>query len=69
MGSANVVANGGGVGYKYFKNIKGKVKSVKWTDNGEALDFCQKDDNLWFNATGFPYGCNYVVRIAQVDFE
>ncbi len=69
MGSANVVANGGGVGYKYFKNIKGKVKSVKWTDNGETLDFCQKDDNLWFNATGFPYGCNYVVRIAQVDFE
>ncbi|MBS5725595.1 MAG: hypothetical protein KHW59_07440 [Clostridiales bacterium] len=69
IGSANVVVDGGGRGYKYFKNVQRKVKRVFWTDNGEELDFVQHEDNLWFNATGFPYGCNYVVRIAQVEFE
>ena len=69
IGSANVVVDGGGRGYKYFKNVQKKVKRVFWTDNGEELDFVQHEDNLWFNATGFPYGCNYVVRIAQVEFE
>ncbi len=69
IGSANVVVDGGGLGYKYFKNVQKKVKRVFWTDNNEELDFVQHGDNLWFNATGFPYGCNYVVRIAQAEFE
>ena len=69
IGSANVVVDGGGRGYKYFKNVQKKVESVCWTDNGENLDFVQHGDNLWFDATGFPYGCNYVVRVARVEFE
>ena len=68
-GDANVIVDGGGRGFKYFKNVSGKVKSVRWTDTGEELDFVQHGENLWFNATGFPYGCNYVVRVAEVEFE
>ena len=68
-GNASVTVAGGGLGYKYFKNVKGKVKSVKWTDNDEELRFVQNDDNLWVNATGYPYGCNYIVRVAEVEFD
>ena len=69
LGSAHVVAAGGGIGFKYFRNVKKRVKKVSWTDNGDALDFVQHGENLWVNASGYPYGCNYVVRVAQVEFE
>jgi alpha-L-fucosidase len=69
LGSAHVIVAGGGLGFKYFKNVKRKVKSAKWTDDGEVLDFVQHGDHLWVNATGFPYGCNYVVRVVELEFE
>lgn len=68
-GDAHVIVEGGGRGFKYFRNVDRKVKAIRWTDTGEVLDFVQHGDNLWFNATGFPYGCNYVVRVAEVEFE
>ena len=69
LGSAHVIVAGGGLGYKYFKKVNRKVKSAKWTDNGEQLEFVQNGEHLWVNATGFPYGCNYVVRIVEIEFE
>ncbi len=69
LGSAHVIVAGGGLGYKYFKKVDRKVKSAKWTDNGENLEFVQNGEHLWVNATGFPYGCNYVVRVMEIEFE
>lgn len=69
LGSAHVIVAGGGLGYKYFKKVDRKVKSAKWTDNGDSLEFVQNGEHLWVNATGFPYGCNYVVRVVEVEFE
>ncbi len=69
LGSAHVIVAGGGLGYKYFKKVDRKVKSAKWTDNGENLDFVQNGEHLWVNATGFPYGCNFVVRVMEIEFE
>ncbi len=69
LGSAHVIVAGGGLGYKYFKKVDRKVKSAKWTDNGENLELVQNGEHLWVNATGFPYGCNYVVRIVEIEFE
>ena len=69
LGSAHVIVAGGGLGYKYFKKVNRKVKSAKWTDNGENLEFVQNGEHLWVNATGFPYGCNYVVRVMEIEFE
>ncbi|MBQ7835774.1 MAG: alpha-L-fucosidase [Clostridia bacterium] len=69
LGSAHVIVAGGGLGYKYFKKVNRKVKSAKWTDNGDQLEFVQNGEHLWVNATGFPYGCNYVVRIVEIEFE
>ncbi|MBR6651526.1 MAG: alpha-L-fucosidase [Clostridia bacterium] len=69
LGSAHVIVAGGGLGYKYFKKVNRKVKSAKWTDNGENLEFVQNGEHLWVNATGFPYGCNFVVRVMEIEFE
>lgn len=69
LGDANVTVEGDGLGPKNFDRVKGTVKSVKWTDNGEELSFNQDGEHLVINATGFPYGKNYVVRVAEVSFE
>ncbi|MBE6563008.1 MAG: alpha-L-fucosidase [Ruminococcaceae bacterium] len=69
LGDANVTVEGDGLGPKNFDRVKGEVRSVKWTDNGEELSFTQDGEHLIVNATGFPYGKNFVVRVAEVDFE
>ena len=69
LGDANVTVNGDGLGPKNFDRVKGRVKSVRWTDNGEELEFSQDGEHLVMNATGFPYGKNFVVRVAEVEFE
>jgi alpha-L-fucosidase len=50
-----------------FTGLSGKVKSVRFTDGGEELEFTQDDDVLKVGATPFPYGKNGVVRVAEVD--
>ncbi len=67
-GDSNVIAEGGGTGLKSFARIGGKVQCVKWTDNDEKLDFMQIGDRLYLNCTGYEYGKNLVVRVAEVDF-
>lgn len=69
QGSSHVVVSEGGPGFRHFAGCERKVRSVKWTDNGESLEFVQNGGNLWVNATGYSYGCNYVVRVAEVEFE
>lgn len=69
QGSSHVVVSEDGPGFRHFAGCERKVRSVKWTDNEEALEFVQNDGNLWVNATGYSYGCNYVVRVAEVEFE
>ena len=55
--------------YEYFQKLPGAVKQIKWTDNGENVEFVQRDEHLWINATPFPYGKSYVVRVAEVELE
>ena len=68
LGDANVTVNGNGLGPKNFDRVFKKVKSVRWTDNGEELSFTQKREHLTIDATGYPYGKNFVVRVAEVEF-
>jgi hypothetical protein len=35
-------------------------------DNGEKLEFKQDGNSLEVACTGFPYGCNYCVRVAKI---
>jgi hypothetical protein len=38
-------------------------------DNGEDLDFSQKDGVFSFDATGYPYGTNTCVRVAKAKIK
>lgn len=49
--------------------IDGKIKSAKWTDNGEELRFEQNGTDAKIFATGFPYGTSLVVRVAELELE
>ena len=68
VGNKNVVLGGEGVNPRSFTGFKQRIKSISWMDNQEKLDFLQNKDMLTINATGFPYGINYVVRVAKVEF-
>ena len=67
QGDASVTVENSGIGWKKFTGLTGKLRSVKWVDNGESLDFRQIEGSAEIFATGFPYGANYVVRIAEAE--
>jgi alpha-L-fucosidase len=70
VGDANVTVGGaGGVGPRAFGGLTKPVKSVRWIDNGEELAFSQNAENglLTIDATGYGYGMNLVVRVAEVE--
>ena len=69
LGDANVTVNGNGLGPKNFDRVERRVRRIRWTDNGEELSFTQDREHLVMDATGYPYGKNYVVRVAEVEFE
>lgn len=68
-GHANVTVNGGGAGVKHFSGLYRPVRTVRWLDSGELLEFEQdmSTGGFQFIATGYPYGVNYVVRVAEVE--
>ena len=69
VGDSNVTVAGGGSVPTTFTGIFKEVKSIKWLDNDEALTFIQDTETgvLTMNATGYKYGTNYVVRVAEVN--
>ena len=67
-GDSNVVM-GNFNGNTVFKNVQDKVKSIKWVDNGEKLDFRQDGNELYINCTPCDYGKSYVVRVAELEIE
>ena len=67
-GSANVTAGRKGDRLASFSNIFKKARKVFWMDNGQELPFIQDVDKgiFAFNAAGFDYGTEYVVRVAKL---
>ena len=67
----NVVAGVAGQNLRSFNNVKRKVKAIRWTDCGDSLDFTQNSENglMCVNCTGYSYGENLIVRVAQVEYE
>ena len=68
VGDSNVTIGGGGAGAKIFRGVSEKVASIRWTDCDEVLAFTQDGDTLQVDCTGYPYGKNLVVRVAEVTF-
>ncbi len=70
-GDANVVISGNGNGPRAFAKCYHKIKNIRWMDNNEQLAFAADDKSglLTVNTTGFPYGTNLVVRVAEVETD
>ena len=67
VGDGNVVVADGGTGKKTFTGVADRIRSIRWTDNGESLSFEQDGDRVTIDCTGYPYGTNLVVRIAEAE--
>jgi alpha-L-fucosidase len=71
VGHSNVTVTGGatGPGLRTIKGLKSKIKSARWIDNNESLTFAQsaKTGDSLVHLTGYPYGTNLVVRVAEID--
>ncbi len=66
-GDKNVTLQTGGAGPRTFAAVSREIQSAKWMDNREELKFQQDaDGKLTVEATGFPYGTNTVVRVAEI---
>ncbi len=68
QGDAHVVMQTGGNGPRTVENFPKKVRSCRWLDNGQTLSFAQSEDLslLVLNCTGYDYGTDLVVRIAEL---
>jgi alpha-L-fucosidase len=70
-GNKHVSIGGNGNGARSFSNLKKQAVSVRWLDSGESLKFTSSSNAglLTIDATGFPYGTNLVVRVAEVKIK
>lgn len=68
-GDSNVTVDGDTMANYVFEGVADSISSVEWMDNGEKLDFVQKEGMLGVRMTGYPYGTSYVVRVAKAIIE
>lgn len=68
IGGADVTVEGAeGAGGRVFTGVNGKIKSVKWTDSDEDVQYSQNGERLTVQFAGYPYGKNLVVRVAEAE--
>ena len=67
-GDAHVVTGGGGNGPRSVVGLDSPVRAVRWLDNDEPGRFIQSEDRslLTLDCTGYDYGTDCVVRVAQL---
>jgi alpha-L-fucosidase len=67
-GDAHVTAAGGGTGPRSLSNLKTPVAGARWLDNGQELPWTQNVEAgiAAIDCTGYPYGTNLVVRVAEL---
>ena len=67
-GHEQVTVSSGGVGPRTIQGLGRKVMSARWLDTDESLAVMQNDDYslTTIDCTGYPYGTNTVVRVAQL---
>ena len=68
-GDAHVTVGAGGAGPRAFRGLDRSVTGVRWIDNEEELTFTHANGLLCVDATGYPYGVDRIVRVAEVDVE
>ncbi len=70
-GDASVTVGLSGPGFRTLSGLDRRIAEVRWLDSGEKLQFVQHPDGGFATVrlTGFPYGTNWVVRVAEITFE
>lgn len=70
-GDSHVTVAGGGTGPRALSNLKTPIASARWLDSGEELLWTQNPETglAALNCTGYPYGTNLVVRIAELTLS
>ena len=56
-------------GHESFAGIDGKIKSLRWVDDGKEIPFGQNGNVLNAEFDGYGYGKNLVVRVAEGSEE
>lgn len=69
IGSDNVTVCKNYHGAYSFGNVTDKIKSVKWMDSNEELEFIYGKNMLSVNFTGQPYGESLPVKVAKAEIE
>ena len=68
--TSNTYAHGApsvrGAGARVFTGIDG-VSKAKWLDSGQELKVESDGDKITLHTTGYPYGTNMVVRVAELS--
>ncbi len=52
-----------------FNGVSEEISDVEWMDNGEKLEFIQKDGRFDLYATNYPYGTSTCVRVAKAKIK
>ncbi len=69
-GDHNVVVAGlGGSGPRTLRKFDQRVKTIRWRDNDESLNFMQDVERgyLTIDCTPYPYGTYLVVRVVEIE--
>lgn len=69
VGDTNVTLSVDEDGKMVLADIPATVESIRWMDDGAAVDFTQQGDILTLEPKGFDYGTSLCVRVAQVQFD
>ena len=68
-GDVNVALDQSSSGVVEFEGFENQIESVKWMDNGTALNFAQKGSNIKIGCSNFPYGKSHCVRVAEITVK
>lgn len=68
-GDVNVVENRQEGKSEDVFRLDRKVIKGTWMDNGQAVEFTQNGDEVTVKTEVFPYGTQYVVRVAKLECE
>lgn len=68
-GDENVTMSEAGEDKRQIEGFDQTVRAVRWLDNNEKLEFVQdrQSGHLAIECTGYPYGSDLVVRVAQIE--
>ncbi len=71
VGNENVTLGGEGSNLRSFTGATRPVSSIAWLDDGGSVPFMQDcgRGTLTIDANGFTYGCDWVVRVARIDYR